>query len=499
MPFKRPPPKKKAASQAPTTADAFLSQGVQLEESAEKWRAGDATKAARFYAKAIETYSAGLSRFPASFDLQYNAARARFAVTQYAGIAALSPESVEEQLAAALAGHEAAMGMEGGAGNADVLFNTAQVLRSYAEALDEGDERGLEMLERAMGHLGVCLDVQEARLKAREEDEREAARQLAEAHRDGFTTDGEGTANEETETEETEDDEDQKWAFIEEPVTLSTLLDTCVAIAETLAAACEAAAALGIHEKLKQIEQASTSFLQQRSQVYMDAAEPVDRVEACCARAKTKCALLDAAYALDTIDLNAYDAGRAAAFDAELAYIEAGDPEFLCAQAESLVEFASTAAEQEAPVGKRWTRLEKALNLFTAAANANGEPAEQSATHIRRGDTELLRLSITLDPAAPASLHGEPVRRTLVQNAQKFYRAARACVQGDLSGAAQQNSRSAQIKEAVAAAVEAQSAEPIQALQKAGISHESVKATLDEMIAEAILPETLTSRIGCLD
>lgn len=46
--------------------------GVDLEEAGEKWRAGDAAKAARFFIRATETYEAGLRRFPQSFDLAYN-------------------------------------------------------------------------------------------------------------------------------------------------------------------------------------------------------------------------------------------------------------------------------------------------------------------------------------------------------------------------------------------------------------------------------------------
>lgn len=54
------------------TADDYLSQGVELEEAAEKWRGGDSKKSARFYVKAIDAYEAGLTLFPRSFDLLYN-------------------------------------------------------------------------------------------------------------------------------------------------------------------------------------------------------------------------------------------------------------------------------------------------------------------------------------------------------------------------------------------------------------------------------------------
>ena len=46
--------------------------GVDHEEAGEKWRAGDAAKSSRFFARAIETYDVGLEKFPKSFDLAYN-------------------------------------------------------------------------------------------------------------------------------------------------------------------------------------------------------------------------------------------------------------------------------------------------------------------------------------------------------------------------------------------------------------------------------------------
>jgi hypothetical protein len=46
--------------------------GVEQEEGGEKWRAGDAVKAMRFFMRAIEIYDNGLEKYPGSFDLAYN-------------------------------------------------------------------------------------------------------------------------------------------------------------------------------------------------------------------------------------------------------------------------------------------------------------------------------------------------------------------------------------------------------------------------------------------
>jgi len=73
--FALPPKKKKKSSRTPTTpvtAEDYLEVGVELEGDAEKWRAGDAAKSARFFVRAVQNYDAGLAKFPTSFDLAYN-------------------------------------------------------------------------------------------------------------------------------------------------------------------------------------------------------------------------------------------------------------------------------------------------------------------------------------------------------------------------------------------------------------------------------------------
>lgn len=45
---------------------------MQYEEAGEKWRAGDAEKAFRFFMRGINAYDEGLEKFPDSFDLAYN-------------------------------------------------------------------------------------------------------------------------------------------------------------------------------------------------------------------------------------------------------------------------------------------------------------------------------------------------------------------------------------------------------------------------------------------
>lgn len=68
----RVPRKQAAIVAAPDLPDEFLALGVQHEESGEKWRAGDAAKAVRFFKRAMEVYGEGIRRYPQDFDLAFN-------------------------------------------------------------------------------------------------------------------------------------------------------------------------------------------------------------------------------------------------------------------------------------------------------------------------------------------------------------------------------------------------------------------------------------------
>lgn len=56
----------------PQSENDFLDVADEFEQSAGKWRAGDAQKAARFFHRAIDMYNEGLQKHPKSFDLAYN-------------------------------------------------------------------------------------------------------------------------------------------------------------------------------------------------------------------------------------------------------------------------------------------------------------------------------------------------------------------------------------------------------------------------------------------
>lgn len=70
--FTKQPKAKPKKEQKLDTADDFQAAGVDFEEAAGKWRAGDAAKSMRFFQRAIDVYDQGLRKFPQSIDLAYN-------------------------------------------------------------------------------------------------------------------------------------------------------------------------------------------------------------------------------------------------------------------------------------------------------------------------------------------------------------------------------------------------------------------------------------------
>ena len=130
--------------------------------------------------------------------------------------------------------------------NADILFNTAQVLTSLAEALTEhvkSDDPAQEsktaaraLLEEAFRKFSECLTRQEAEY-AEIQQQIEAAK--AQEEQAGLATDNPATSEahdaslasspEDMETSSTSSEPPEEWATVVEPITPEALLDTVIA------------------------------------------------------------------------------------------------------------------------------------------------------------------------------------------------------------------------------------------------------------------------------
>ncbi|KAL0264885.1 hypothetical protein SLS55_000839 [Diplodia seriata] len=206
----------------PETEDDFLDAADEFEKSAGKWRAGDAAKSARFFQRAIDAYSAGLLKFPQSFDLAYNKALLEYQIAQDLRIAAQIGPPLVDLLRQALESHRFAISLN--PDNLDILFNTANVLSDLADRVNKGD--AVPLLQESVQCIRRCLERQvqeyeslQAAFLAANSGTQDAP---AEAAPPSAQTPSSGSSAEE-------------YANVEEAVTESAILDSVFFMANTLA------------------------------------------------------------------------------------------------------------------------------------------------------------------------------------------------------------------------------------------------------------------------
>ncbi|KAM5479756.1 hypothetical protein McanCB56680_005451 [Microsporum canis] len=412
--------KKKRKQVAPESADEFLAEGVDLEEAGEKWRAGDSVKSMRFFMRAIETYDTGLQRYPASFDLAYNKARVQYEITQHPKLVTQLPGPILDILRIALASHREALKKD--QDNADILFNTAQVLTSVAEAITEGrraseaqTEEALRNLTEALELFQRCLVLQELKFTEYEEQLRmmrdggperqlQQEQEQQESGYDPRTASGSGSGS--TEAEE--------WAAVIEPVTKNSLIDTAIAQLEALATLC------GL---LTSDPGSSLAWEKNRAN------------EVAIVRAKFLSILLEVTYRSCRIDLDTYKNELDSAFSNGVDVSQ--DPAGLSNQAEALMGFNSAIADSHPAPGVdgfdrsldlRWQALGVALSRLTAASKLAGTE-NLAKIHIARGDVEMYRWRLGRPPFLFTAAKDNS--GTLLKNAETYYRGGAAIARRD--------------------------------------------------------------------
>ncbi|KAK2765473.1 hypothetical protein FQN54_008327 [Arachnomyces sp. PD_36] len=480
--------KKKAGrvQKEPDTADEYLAAGVDHEEAGEKWRAGDPVKSMRFFMRAIETYENGLGRFRESFDLAYNKARVQYEMTQHPKLAAQLPASLVEILQVALRSHRVALGLQ--QDNTDILFNTAQVLTSLAEAVTEGkrhseqqqkQEEAMEWLREALELLQRCLTLQELRLTESEEQMEEMESGASEEPSGG---DGAAMMGQETRQGSTDPEEQEQWAAVIEPITKSTLVDTAIAQLETLATLC-GLLTFDHGSVVAWVEEYSSSLLKERIASYIEGTGR--QHELLLAKAKFMSAMTDVSYRSGRIDLETYKRELGSAFEDGLDL--SNDPDGLCSRAEALIAFNSSVSDSALlhqpdtlaqSTSLRWQALSSALDSLTAASKLP-QAENLPKIHIARGDVEVYRWQLGRPPWNYAASSGNSA--TLLKNAQTYYRGAAALAQRDGAASVQTDASS---KEAIALAIAGDGAklDPLIANSKG-----SVVAVAEEMIEEGLV------------
>ncbi|KAE8144846.1 hypothetical protein BDV25DRAFT_171068 [Aspergillus avenaceus] len=455
----KPKTKKKAAQKAPETADEFLAVGVEQEEAGEKWRAGDAAKSMRFFMRAIATYDDGLNKHPQAFDLAYNKARVQYEITQHPKLAAQLPAPLTEVLNITLRSHRVALSLD--QDNADVLFNTAQVLTSLAEIVtdtkhpsDQQLNQALKYLQEAIEFFQRCLVIQEMRYS--ETQEHIKLMESGDISQPSTELQAEHTQESSQDTDESKcsDEQQEQWVAVVEPVTKDTLVDTAVAQLDTLTALCNLLT-FDPGVGLGWVEESAPDLLQQKISTYAEGS--CRHYEASLARAKFICALNEVLYRSERIDIETYHAEIVRAFGPELDL--SADPGGLCSQADALTSF-NTAATDLPPsyddeifarsLVLRWQSLSTALDALTKSSklpDADNLPK----IHLARGDVEMNRWRLGTSPWEYALAQQNAA--TLLRNAQTYYRGAAALARRDGSADEQ---RDGTCKEALAAAFEGQ-------------------------------------------
>jgi len=375
--------------------------------------------------------------------------------------------------------------------NTDILFNTAQVLTSLAEAsLEAGTQAAtkhdaIPLLEEAVEIFTRCLESQQQHYSQMQEEiaKAEASGEYREAW-EGERQQPTGTQEEDMETDSGTSEAAGDWATVEEPLTPESILDTCTVQLTALATL------LGLYDpttSLFNIEKRAHDGMDTATNkipalvALIDKSSSSSKKEMDEPKAGPTLSIGSVSTTEDATTTPREDAVLAAAnFQASIAevqyrsgrttsteYAQAIEQTFnslvegaktttspdlataniLSAYGDALMDLASALADGgqytttspsfTTDVDIQWTALTQTQNLFTQLSSAPYTtilpPSQLADVFIARGDADLFRFRISLlQGVKPAWLKSGP---TLVANAGVFYRGARSYA--DRAGIAQ--------------------------------------------------------------
>lgn len=438
-------------------ADDYLAAAVDDEDAMGKHRGGDPVKSLRFAQKALDLYTQGLSKHPKNFDLAYNKARLEIEIATHPTLVKALDVPVTSVLQQALTSHRYAISLD--PDNADLLFNTAQVLTTISEyiAKDDSipDSEALQYLEEALERQNQCLQIQQTRF-AESRSIHEAAMTQDLDGEDNEDDDG-GARLDKTTTSAYEDqsrDQQEQWVSIIEPVTANTLIDTILSQLSTLTTLCTILAS-SLATPLTQspispswIESYSTNLTSNTLPSLLSDTSSADLIssrlpEVHRTKAIFAASLLDLVFHTQSITPETYISNLNAAFSVDSSQNTAEpepDPETQIAHARALITLNSSFAEQTTSkpasasssslsptqlTSNHWTTLTKAITLLTAASRhptLKSDNHTLATTHLLRADISLLMSVLSRPPYShPQAISNKP---QLLKNAEVFYRNA---------------------------------------------------------------------------
>lgn len=366
----------------------------------------------------------------------------------------------------------------------DVKSNTAQVLTSIVEAISDSQSQvsidPIPLLEESLELFQRCLTLQE--LQHTESLAQEDF--ISQEHGEPDNEDGGVSINQDASSTSSEPPQDDRWATILEPVTNDTLLDTLLAQLETLTTLCgliNADAGRG----LAWVEEYASSLLTTKLPAYLSGTNR--EAEAGLTVANFTAAAADANFRAQRIDVGTYSQALESAYSS-LALQH--NPEGLVNKAEALITYNTSlrlslshsdspeaSAHSKDILPSRWQALSAAVESLTTASK---QPSASNIPkiHLARGDAELLRFQLGQPPTPydVAAKNGG----TLVKNAEKFYRGARALAATE---GAKSEEEEASVKEALAAAMGGDVGGIKQAIKVLS----STKAVLEDAIDEGLV------------
>lgn len=397
-----------------------------------KHRGGDVPKALRFADRALNLYEEGLGKFPASFDLAYNKARLDLEIATHPAFVR-ELDGTSNSLQKALASHQYAIRLD--ANNADLLFNTAQVLTALAEQTAQAgrtDLSAVSLLNEALECQNRCLAIQESKFNESQELQRNAS---SRNHAGSESEDDEdGGASLIGSDVQRSREEDEQWVTVIEPVTINTLLDTILAKVGTLTTLCsvlcqDSSAEVPLAAIKKLVDECVSQALPKLLHAPQITEEDLQNraVEIALARANLSSNFLDLGFQRDQLDIDTYRRMLEEIFDAAEEYILSF--ELLIAQARAIITLNSSVSDRstagQSQPAMRWNLLSRAQKALTTAASlpaCKEDTASLATTHMLRGDISLLLLAL----AAPQTAYEQAQKNAtqLLTNAEVFYRNA---------------------------------------------------------------------------
>lgn len=378
--------------------------------------------------------------------------------------------------------------------NADVLFNSGQVLNSLAEVISDSKHPDEEQIVQATTYLQEAIELFQRCQVLQDMRYTEMQEQIEEMPSAGPETQAQAPepAPAPSASEEYAADEEQtQWAAIVEPVTKNTLVDTAVAQLDTLTTLCNMLTFNPSGGGVGWVQEYSSGLVQTRLPAYVEGSDR--QYEASLARAKFICAMHEVLYRGGHTDVETYQQEVGQAFGPD--FDVSADPEGLCSKAEALTSL--NGAFSDVPpmsdpesfkrsLSVRWQSLSTALDALTKASKLP-DAEHLPKIHLARGDVEMHRWRLGTAPwnHAMAQQYGA----TLLKNAQTYYRGAAALARRD--GAADEE-RDGTCKEAIAAAVEGQKAK-LDQLKTTAL--EQVVAVATDMVEDGMIEGTVMSAL----